>query len=104
MEKMGKVMATQSTKSQQGVLDRDNCMIKAHHSMQRNEIERESRTYCEEEFSSRNAWMLVMHAYFCLTRTFICLMSALFSGVTCATGIERGDRIIPERWLTIRQH
>jgi len=34
----------------------------------------------------------------------ICLMLAPFNSCRCATGIERGNCIIPERWLTIRQH
>jgi hypothetical protein len=31
-------------------------------------------------------------------------MSALFKTVWHAMSFKEGDRIIPERWLTIRQH
>jgi hypothetical protein len=34
----------------------------------------------------------------------LCLMLALFNALMCAMRIKRGYCIIPERWLTIRQH
>jgi hypothetical protein len=34
----------------------------------------------------------------------VCFMSALFKTVWHAMSFKEGDRIIPERWLTIRQH
>jgi hypothetical protein len=39
-----------------------------------------------------------------LLLAFVYPMSAQFSDMTCAKRIETGGCIIPERWLTIRQH